>query len=388
MPTYSQWLSENEEFRLVERKLRLKPSIMTGRIRSLDEVRQHVIDQWNSPLAQLSSCFNGLFWIEWALFLFTFFRFWLNIIVIINNYVHRPCAFGDHYRCVEPAEGNNWYRMEYIVSVTEASGLLLLVLVVSTSIITFSLDCGHPLGGGRPRALHNAVMAIGAVISFSMLYAVRLFQPHQVGAALRRIWVLKIAFIFKVLLSGLLLALVPLSVVVVFAKLSQLEQVLGLHFAQWRLVPEYMTFFGFLNQLLGITDSGNSESSVILDMIFLGEDAKMSEKEKTQMDFIMQTVYLEAIAKWGWTGLIFMVNLSGSRWQRIFVIEDSHHDHDYDTEHGDFLNDVEMEGRKVKKERHLVKDSSSQLWAGKKKNINRHYTLRRNSQKSKYGHMV
>eukprot|EP00471_Norrisiella_sphaerica_P006304 CAMPEP_0184480906 /NCGR_PEP_ID=MMETSP0113_2-20130426/2427_1 /TAXON_ID=91329 /ORGANISM="Norrisiella sphaerica, Strain BC52" /LENGTH=371 /DNA_ID=CAMNT_0026859701 /DNA_START=617 /DNA_END=1732 /DNA_ORIENTATION=+ len=165
-------------------------------------------------------------------------------------------------------------------------------------------------------------MAFGAVTSFSMLSAVRLFQPHSVGSALRRTWTLSVPFFVKVFLSMLLLALIPVSVVVVFAKLSQLEQVLVLHLDQWHIFPEYLIFLGFLNQLLGITDNIQSETSTVLDLLFLGQDAQLSAEEGLQREFILHTIYLEAVGKWGWSGIIFMANLGSSGWQRLFVVED------------------------------------------------------------------
>mmetsp|Transcript_28138 Transcript_28138/g.45784 ORF Transcript_28138/g.45784 Transcript_28138/m.45784 type:complete len:618 (-) Transcript_28138:745-2598(-) len=327
MPAYPQWLSENETFRVVEKQLRSQRSIMTGRIRSLDEVRQLVIDQWKSPLAPLASCYNGLFWIEWGLFLFTLARFILNIIAVANNFAHRPCAFGDHAYCVPPKEGDNWVWFEYVVATTEGAGLLLLVILMCISILAFLFDCGYTFGSGRPRSLYLTIMAFGAITSFSMLSAVRLFQPHSVTAALRRTWTWSIPFLLKAFLSVLLLALIPISVVVVFAKLSQMEQVLVLHLDQWNVFPEYLIFLGFLNQLLGITDNIQSETSVVLDLLFLGKDARMSSQEAQQRDFILQTIYLETVGKWGWTGLIFMTNLGSTGWQKLFVTEDEDQHH-------------------------------------------------------------
>jgi len=140
---------------------------------------------------------------------------------------------------------------------------------------------------------------------------------------LRRIWVLRLSSVFKTVLSGLLILSVPIAVVMVFAKLSQLESCLVLELETWHIFPEYMTFLGFLNQLLGITDTNAWETSAIIDFIFLGQDAQMTETEALQRDFILQTIYLEAIGKWGWNGLIFMVNLGSNGWQRLFVIEDT-----------------------------------------------------------------
>eukprot|EP00465_Bigelowiella_longifila_P002970 CAMPEP_0185262868 /NCGR_PEP_ID=MMETSP1359-20130426/10907_1 /TAXON_ID=552665 /ORGANISM="Bigelowiella longifila, Strain CCMP242" /LENGTH=384 /DNA_ID=CAMNT_0027849933 /DNA_START=3 /DNA_END=1157 /DNA_ORIENTATION=+ len=109
-----------------------------------------------------------------------------------------------------------------------------------------------------------------------------------------------------------------------------MEQVLVLHLDQWNVFPEYLIFLGFLNQLLGITDNIQSETSVVLDLLFLGQDARMSSQEAQQRDFILQTIYLEAVGKWGWTGLIFMSNLGSTGWQKLFVTENDdgcHHPH-------------------------------------------------------------
>jgi len=155
-----------------------------------------------------------------------------------------------------------------------------------------------------------------------MLSAVRLFQPEGVGAALRRIWALGVPPPAKILLVGLLLLLIPISVLVVFAKLSQLEQSLVLPLEDWHFFPEFVTFLGFLNQLLGITENNQSETSVVLDFIFLGQDAVLSEAEQMKREFIVQTMYLDAVGKWGWKGFVFMFNLGGTGWQKLFIIED------------------------------------------------------------------
>ncbi|GAB5369733.1 hypothetical protein AAMO2058_001430900 [Amorphochlora amoebiformis] len=318
LPTYAQWLAANDKYRKVEKKLRGQKSVMTGRIRTLDEVRQHVIDEWKSPLANMKSCCNGLFWIEWGLFLFTLGRFWLNIIVITNNFAHRPCAFGDHYYCQDPKPGDHWVWFEYTVAMTEFCGMVLLCFVLGCSIMSFNID----YGGGKPRSLYLSIVAFSAVTQFSMLSAVRLFQPHNVHLALRRTWVLPLPIIVKSFLSFLLLLLIPACVFVVSSKLSQLEQCLVLPLENWTMFPNYFLFFGFLNQLLGITENNQSQTTNVLDLLFLGQDAQITESEEVSRNFILQTVYLEAVGKWGWSGLVFMVNLGSGGWQRIFVIED------------------------------------------------------------------
>eukprot|EP00466_Bigelowiella_natans_P014279 jgi/Bigna1/67084/fgenesh1_pg.3_\ len=147
------------------------------------KVRQLVIDQWKSPLAPLASCYNGLFWIEWGLFLFTLARFILNIIAVANNFAHRPCAFGDHAYCVPPKEGDNWVWFEYVVATTEGAGLLLLVILMCISILAFLFDCGYTFGFGWSSSIsvphHNGIWGHNIFLSREPWYVIICFSKNE-----------------------------------------------------------------------------------------------------------------------------------------------------------------------------------------------------------------
>jgi len=206
-----------------------------------------------------------------------------NLYVIINNWLHRP-----------PDNSRGGLKLSQLL-VFWVEFICLLAMLAYTafySLVLFPCLRKGPVNGEQMGRIAEMILTIG---SFSIVK--RISGLKSLPATVISQWSLKYSEhsnwfgpVRSVIVIIIDIAFVVFSVLSFFLKLSQVAFV-GEVDVEAFTVPQWVAFFGFLNNMISLYNPSTISSDAVMKFVFAGSDAKFTSDEHRIMTETTECIY-------------------------------------------------------------------------------------------------